>query len=221
MKEPSDNEVGARDDGAPDATPGKAHSPAPPPAPVLCALIDTDNLFLGMVERPPEDALTALHLVQVTASNARPGKARWEADAGLPQGGEFVPLTCALIDERMVFMGIVDTPPRGERNARHLLSIEECDLPAGQFQWQPGENQYGGQMVPMAREARTNPTLYTDQLALAFHLLAVYLRDPALTPDVTLAWLDAVVLTHDFQTYRKTPLLVAYAAARGIDFGGK
>ena len=59
---------------------------------------------------------------------------------------------CAVLDAAGVFIGMeeVDTP-----TARHLPQITACDLPAGEYAWQPdGANPYGGEFVALPMRLR-------------------------------------------------------------------
>lgn len=194
--------------------------PAPP---VRVAVLDENNVFQGMQERPADAALTSRELAGVAIEDGKAGKVRWETDAALPQGGEFVSLTCAVLDDRGVYMGMMATPSRGDRTDRHLVLINECDLPAGKYRWEPAQvdenHPFGGRFVPLPREQQALAGEPTVEQALAFQMLHLSGKAGFVLPDVSLKWLDGVILSVDFTPFRKAPLIVAYAAARGIDLG--
>lgn len=57
------------------------------------------------------------------------------------------PFTCALLDEKDLFIGMVTVTDPAQLTDRHLPQITACDLAVGQYQWikddAPG-NPFGG-----------------------------------------------------------------------------
>lgn len=62
------------------------------------------------------------------------------------------PLTCALLDERDVFIAMVTVTDRAQLTDRHLPQIRKCDRPVGEYKWvkddAPG-NPFGGAFWPL------------------------------------------------------------------------
>lgn len=61
------------------------------------------------------------------------------------------PITCALLDAQGVYQGMVSVAPHALTD-RHLPTITECDLPAGEYQWVPASetaNPFGGEFVAL------------------------------------------------------------------------
>lgn len=61
-------------------------------------------------------------------------------------------MKCALLDENNVFLGMADV---AEPGPRHLPQITRCDLPPGEYAWEPDDsNPYGGAFVPLPLRLR-------------------------------------------------------------------
>lgn len=65
-------------------------------------------------------------------------------------------IRCAQIDAQGVYQGMVEVEP-AQLTDRHLPTITECDLPAGEYRWVPepvtDANPFGGKFVPLRFEA--------------------------------------------------------------------
>lgn len=131
-------------------------------------------------------------------------------------------VVCALIDrERLTYLGMVEVD-EADLGAQHLPQITECDLPANEYRWQPEEgNPLGGHFLPLPPKQRAVAGEPTEEQALAFTLLRMWEADPQAPADVSLRWLDGRLKTLDFRAYIETPLVQAYAKARGIDLTDK
>lgn len=123
-------------------------------------------------------------------------------------------VNAARIDkERQVYLGMVEVE-EDELGPEHLPQISECDLPPNEYRWDPAQETF----VPLPSAQRAAEGRPTFEHALAFTLLAQWQADPALVADIALTWLDDIAKSFDFKLYRKTPILAAYAAKRGIVF---
>lgn len=62
-------------------------------------------------------------------------------------------IRCAQLDAQGVYQGMVEVEP-AQLTDRHLPTITECDLPAGEYRWQADPaNAFGGKFVPLRFEA--------------------------------------------------------------------
>jgi len=59
---------------------------------IVCAHLDADNTFIGMVTLANEGQLTDRHLRQITECDLPIGLYRWIADEGNAYGGAFWPI---------------------------------------------------------------------------------------------------------------------------------
>lgn len=128
----------------------------------------------------------------------------------------------AQLDDRRVFQGMVevDFAELAALGDRFLPHINECDLPAGQYRWEPIEGHpLGGHFLPLPPAQRANAATVTLDETYAFDLMTRALANPEQVPDIAFRWLDAQVQSFDFAALRGAPLVVAYAAKRGIVFG--
>jgi hypothetical protein len=126
-------------------------------------------------------------------------------------------IRCARLDERGVFQGMVEIE-EAEAGPLHVRAISSCDLPAGEFRWQPDEhNPFGGAFVPLPRPQRAKAGRPSLEHAVAFDLLRRHAGGDELS-DVTLAWLDDALQSVDFVGLLELPLIQAYARARNLPF---
>ena len=59
-------------------------------------------------------------------------------------------IRAALLDKNGVFQRMDELPGRAQLTSRHLPSITECDLPAGEYVWHPDvKNEFGGAFVSL------------------------------------------------------------------------
>ncbi len=67
-------------------------------------------------------------------------------------------IKAALLDERGIYQRIDELDDEAKLTAQHLPQITECDLPAGEYAWQPAKdgdkNPFGGCFVPLSRRER-------------------------------------------------------------------
>lgn len=130
-------------------------------------------------------------------------------------------VNAALLDkERQIYLGMVEVE-EDELGPQHLPQIAECDLPPGQYRWEPDKSDPDGLLgsfVPLPSEQRAVEARPTLEQALAWTLLAQWQANPELVADVALAWLDGVANSFDFKSYRNLPLFAAYAEKRGLTF---
>lgn len=122
---------------------------------------------------------------------------------------------CALLDERDVYLGVVEIDPDAATD-RHLLEICDCDLPPGEYRWDREQHAF----VPLPAIMRACAGRPTIEHAIAFDMLDRYQRGHGL-PEVSLLWLDDVIQTFDFASMRESQLIAHYALERGITFGPK
>ena len=124
-------------------------------------------------------------------------------------------IRCALLDERDVYVGIVEIAP-WDATTRHLTAITDCDLPVGEYRWDRERHTFVP--LPAAQRARAGrPTL---EHALAFDLLARWERGDEL-PSVCLAWFDDALRTVDFGAVLSLESVQRYIVARGLDLTKK
>lgn len=170
-------------------------------AKVTTALIDPKSrVYLCTLEVEEKDIDPAIHLAAF---------------------GKDDPVRVAVLDPaRRVFTGMAEVPA-GELDASmHLLHLGECDNTPGAYRWEPAEGMpLGGHFVPLETAKRAiggGPSL---EIAAAFDYLQRWSQDPAALPELTLKWLDAILSTIDFGSYRSVPLVIQYAAKRGVSMG--
>ncbi len=67
-------------------------------------------------------------------------------------------IKAALLDERGVYQRMDELEDESKLTAQHLPRITECDLPAGEYVWQPAKvgerNPFGGSFFPLSRRER-------------------------------------------------------------------
>lgn len=121
----------------------------------------------------------------------------------------------ALLDkERRIYLGIVEVD-EDEFGPEHLPQITECDLPPHQYRWEVIQgNPMGGQFVPLPPQQRAVAGSTTLEQAVAYDFLARRDRGEQL-PDVTLAYLDGLIMSFDFKA-DQSPLVTEYRQARGL-----
>ena len=132
------------------------------------------------------------------------------------------PFKALLLDERDVFVRLVELDDEAELTARHVDLRPhggECDRPTGEYRW----NREKQALEPLPRQQRAQQGKPTLEQAVAFDLLKRWEADQGAVSDVALAWLDDIVRTHDFTGFVLAghPLILAYIAARGIDLKKK
>lgn len=113
-----------------------------------------------------------------------------------------------LPDDQAVGVNQVDLRPYGG----------DCDRPMGQYRW----NRDKQALEPLPRQQRAQAGRPTLDQAAAFDLLSRWQAKAELA-EVSLAWLDDIILTHDFAGFvlEGNPLILAYARARGINLKKK
>lgn len=117
----------------------------------------------------------------------------------------------AQLDERMVFLGMVEIAADAELTALQVDLGHDCDLPSGEYRWNPDLKTF--QALPRAQRAVAGrPTL---EQATAFFFLGQWAVNNGALPDVTLAWLDDAVMSVDLGGVRGDTI-DEYREARGL-----
>ena len=132
------------------------------------------------------------------------------------------PFKALLLDERDVFVRLVELDDEAQLTVRHVDLRPhggDCDRPAGEYRW----NREKQALEPLPRQQRAQQGKPTLEQAVAFDLLKRWEADTEAVSDVALAWLDDIVRTYDFAGFviAGHPLILAYAAARGLDLKKK
>ena len=132
------------------------------------------------------------------------------------------PFKALLLDERDVFVQLVEIDDEAQLTARHVDLRQhggDCDRPAGEYRW----NRDNKSLEPLPRQQRAQRGKPTLEQAVAFDVLKRWEAYPNDISDVALAWLDEIVCSHDFTGFVLAghSLILAYIAARGIDLKKK
>lgn len=145
------------------------------------------------------------------------------------------PFKALLLDERDVFIGLVEIDDEADLTERHIDLRPhggDCDRPVGEYRW----NRERLTLEPLPRHQRAKAGRPTLEMAVAFDYLDRWDRsrlalalmseqpgrrrsDPL--PEVTLAWLDDMVRSMDFAMFADLPVVSEYAAERGLDLKKK
>jgi hypothetical protein len=122
------------------------------------------------------------------------------------------------LDERDVFVELVTLEDEAQLTERHVDLRPfggDCDRPVGEYRW----NRTKKALEALPRQQRAKGGRPTLEQAVAFDMLARWERDPASLTEVSLTWLDGLMVTMDFTGYVRGghPLIVAYIKARGLE----
>lgn len=122
------------------------------------------------------------------------------------------------LDERDVMVAIDELDDETELSARHVDLRPfggDCDRRPREYRW----NREHQCLEPLPRHQRAVAAEPTLEMALAFDLLKRWEQDATRISDVSLQWLDAVVLSLDFTSLvlAKHELIWSYMIARGIE----
>lgn len=91
-----------------------------------------------------------------------------------------LPTKCAIIDANNVYQGMVDLPAEGDKTDRHLIHINECDLPTGEYTWD------GSCFHPIKARAMAN-VLAVESLEASIKVLQ---KNDVAVPVEVLIWLS-------------------------------